>query len=85
MISCTDYDYIEIACMYRYPIRLTLRSGSIVEGIALDTQRNEDKEECMKIDSDGSEKLVVLADISIIEVRLENPHFTKVSFGDTLS
>lgn len=81
MISCNDHDYIEIACMYRYPIRLTLRSDSIVDGIALDTQRNENKEECIKIDCDGSEKLVVLENISTIEVRVENPHFTKVSFG----
>ncbi|HFU74774.1 MAG TPA: transcriptional antiterminator, partial [Arcobacter sp.] len=27
MISCHQYDYIEIACMYHYPVALTLKSG----------------------------------------------------------
>ena len=68
MISCSDYDYIEIVCMHRYPIKLTLRSGEQVEGVALDTQRNQDKEECIKLSVSGQEQLVVLTGITELEV-----------------
>ena len=80
MISCSDYDYIEIVCMQGYPIKLTLRSGEQVEGVALDTQRNQDKEECIKLSVSGQEQLVVLTGITELEVCVDNPHFKQKSF-----
>jgi Rho-binding antiterminator len=80
MISCNQHDYIEIVCMYHYPIKLTLKSGDIIEGIALDTQRNDQRDECIKIDIEGIEQLVVLEEIKILEVSVENPHLQKVTF-----
>lgn len=80
MISCSDYDYIEIACSYRYPIRLTLKSGDIVDGIAKDTALNNDREECILVESDNAERLVVLDNILKMEVCVENPHFKLVTF-----
>ncbi len=80
MISCNQHDYIEIVCMYHYPIKLTLKSGDIIEGIALDTQRNDQRDECIKIDIEGVEQLVVLDEIKILEVMVENPHLQKVMF-----
>ncbi len=35
MISCNDYDYIEIVCM-PMPIKLTLKSGEQIECVKLD-------------------------------------------------
>lgn len=40
MISCSQYDYIEIACLYRLPVALTLQDGSVIQGTAKDTGRN---------------------------------------------
>lgn len=80
MISCNQHDYIEIVCMYHYPIKLTLRSGDIIQGVALDTQRNNQRDECIKIDIEGVEQLVVLEEIQILEVMVENPHLQKVTF-----
>ncbi|EDK29739.1 Rho-binding antiterminator [Vibrio chagasii] len=80
MISCSDYDYIEIVCMHRYPVKLTLKSGEPVEGIAVDTQRNQDKEECIKLSVSGQEQLVVLTGITELEVCVDNPHFKQKSF-----
>lgn len=80
MISCNQHDYIEIVCMYHYPIKLTLKSGDIIQGIARDTQRNEKRDECIKIDMEGIEQLVVLKEIKILEVKVENPHLQKVMF-----
>lgn len=38
MISCEQHDYIEIVCTFNYPIKLMMKSGQVIEGIALDTQ-----------------------------------------------
>ncbi|HCS65220.1 MAG TPA: transcriptional regulator [Cellvibrio sp.] len=80
MISCNQHDYIEIVCMYHYPIKLTLRSGDIIQGVALDTQRNKQRDECIKIDIEGVKQLVVLEEIKILEVMVVNPHLQKVTF-----
>ena len=83
VISCDEYDYIEIACMQRYPIKLTLKSAeALVEGVAIDTQRNKAREECVQIDVNGTIALIVLDDISKLEVCVENPHFKMISFGE---
>ena len=81
MISCENYDYIEIACMYRYPVRLTLNSCAVIEGVAVDTQRNELKEECIVLTNEGEDRLlVVLEDIIKLQVSVKNPHFSEVVF-----
>lgn len=80
MISCNQHDYIEIVCMYHYPIKLTLKSGDIIQGVALDTQRNDHRDECIKIDIEGVVQLVVLEEIKMLEVMVENPHFRFVEF-----
>ena len=80
MISCEQYDYVEIACMYNYPIKLILKSGCELKGIAYDTQRNEIREECLKLKADKTEHLIVLDTISRMEVLVENPHFRAVNF-----
>lgn len=53
MISCNEYDYIEIVCLYRYPVRLTMKVGESIKGVALDTSRNESKNECIKLNANG--------------------------------
>ncbi len=80
MISCDQHDYIEIACTFSYPIKLTLRSGAVIEGVALDTELDENRNECIKVDVKGTESLIVLKDISVLEICVENPHFHSVSF-----
>jgi len=80
MISCGDYDYIEIACMHAYVIELHLLNGSIISGKALDTQRNPLKQECIKIHSQGSDMLVVLDDVKSMTVQTKNPSFSHVNF-----
>jgi Rho-binding antiterminator len=80
MISCDHHDYIEIACTYRYPIKLTMKSGNVIQGIALNTAFNAGRDECIRVDLKGTEKLVVLDDISTLEACVDNPHFHTVTF-----
>lgn len=80
MISCGDYDYIEIVCLYRYPVKLTLKSGEVVEGQAIDTVRDEQRQECIKLEVENDVRLVVLDTLSMLEVCVTNPHFDKKVF-----
>ena len=81
MISCNDYDYIEIVCMHRYPVKLTLKTGEVIECTALDTQLNDAREECVKVVAEGTELLIVLDTITTLEVTVDNPHFKEISFN----
>ncbi|WP_371824788.1 Rho-binding antiterminator [Marinobacter sp. MDS2] len=80
MMTCDQQDYIEIACMYRYPIKLVMKSGAVVEGVGLDTAYDEHREECIKVDSKGVVRLIPLDLISSLEVCVDNPNFQRVSF-----
>ncbi|TKF13531.1 transcriptional regulator [Vibrio genomosp. F6] len=80
MISCSNYDYIEIACMYKYPVEITLESGHHVVGKAIDTARNQQSEECIKVKNEYGDLLVVLDSISRLKVTIDNPHFDEVLF-----
>jgi len=44
-MSCELYDYLEIACMFHYLVRISLIDGAVIEGrahtIAVDKQKNE--------------------------------------------
>lgn len=81
MISCNDYDYIEIVCLYRYPVKLFLRSGDMIEGVALDTKRNKDRQECIELQVNDKAQLVILDMITKLQVSKDNPHFSEVSFN----
>ncbi|ADN09236.1 Rho-binding antiterminator [Sulfurimonas autotrophica] len=65
--------------MYRYPVKLTMKSGTVVEAKALDTARNENHQECIKVKIDNNEKLIVLDEIATLEASVKNPHFQIVS------
>ncbi|MGV2987022.1 Rho-binding antiterminator [Vibrio sp. E150_011] len=92
MLSCAHYDQIELLCLYRFPIRIALNiqtqnsshfnsnepSKDVIEGIAIDTQRNERKEECLRLQCDQEMRLIVLTDIKTIDVLIDNPHVMTV-------
>lgn len=80
MIRCSEYDYIEIVCMHRYPIRMLTKIGQVIDCIALDTLHNDDREECIKIKINELESYVVLNTIASLEVCIKNPHFEKIYF-----
>lgn len=80
MISCEHHDYIEIACLYNYRVRLLLDSGAELEGTAVDTGRNQSNDECIKVRVGNADNLVVLDSITSMEVLVENPHFNRVTF-----
>ncbi|KKC99603.1 MULTISPECIES: Rho-binding antiterminator [Photobacterium] len=80
MISCQEYDYIEIACLYQLPVRLTLKNGQLVEGHAKDTVRNSDRQECLSLQTSLGLQIVVLDELASMEATQPNAYFDVVEF-----
>lgn len=76
-ISCELHDYIEIACMYGYQLKLTLMDHQIVEGKAIDTTTSAEKREFLVLDH-GQQ--VELNKIKKLQVTTPNAKFTEVNF-----
>ena len=79
-MRCEQHDYIEIACLYQYPVILDLASGEQMEGIALDTARNDMGAECLKIRAGDEVRLLPLESLTRMRAAQSNPHFTTVKF-----
>ncbi len=78
-ISCELHDYIEIACMHGYRVKLTLRDGQTVEGKALDTLTTADRREYLVIDN-GQKERVELNRIAKMKAITPHAVFTDISF-----
>ncbi|MBU1312062.1 MAG: Rho-binding antiterminator [Gammaproteobacteria bacterium] len=80
MLKCDLHDYIEIVCLYHYPLKLTLSSGAVLSGTALTTRYNDQRQECLLIAQNDTEQQIVLDDIALLEVMVTNPHLQQVRF-----
>lgn len=80
MLQCDLHDYIEIVCLYQYPLRLTLVDGQQLHGSALTTGYNAQRQECLSLRQSNGELQVVLDDIALLEVTIPNPHLQQVRF-----
>jgi Rho-binding antiterminator len=79
------YDYIEIVCLFKYPVEIHLKSGEIVKAIGQDTKLNDARQECIVVNTLNSEKkqgsvLIVLECIVQLSILQDNPHFKTISF-----
>ena len=81
MISCANHDYVEIACMYGFEVKLVLRNGQLVQGKAIQTANNDNREECIHLETELGNEEVVLEQIVLMEAVTKNPHFEKIDFG----
>lgn len=77
-IACDLHDYLEIAGMYRYRVKLILKDNQIVEGTVIDIATI-DKREYLIIDS-GERRHVELTDLAQMKVLTPNAKFNEVNF-----
>ena len=78
MIKCDVHDYVEIACLYKIEVLLTLLSGEEITGVASTTSINSDKQELLVIIQGDDTKAVVLETIKNMQALTSNPHFSSV-------
>ncbi|MDG1904558.1 MAG: Rho-binding antiterminator [Arenicella sp.] len=43
-LSCDLHDYIEIACLYSYALKLTLTDSTVINAVAIDTKMSNKQE-----------------------------------------
>ena len=80
MLHCDLHDYLEIACMYNYRVKLVFKTGATVEGKAMDVKLNDGRKECISILVADALMLIVVTDLVSMQARDENPHFSLVNF-----
>lgn len=78
-ISCELHDFVEVACMYGYQLKLVLKNNQIVEGKAIDIVNSPEKRECLVIDSDSRQQ-IELTQLAKMQVLTPNAKFSEVVF-----
>jgi Rho-binding antiterminator len=58
-----------------------MNSGIVIECIAIDTKLNENRVECIMVNLKEDASLIVLDEISKLEVCVDNPHFHTIYFN----
>jgi Rho-binding antiterminator len=79
-ISCELHDYLEIACMFGYRVRLTIKNHQTIEGKAIDIVTTAEKREYLVIDNGQKKHEVELNQLVKMEVLTPNAKFKNVSF-----
>lgn len=79
-ISCDLHDYLELACMHGYRVRLTLKDHQILEGKALDTLTTAEKQEYLILGIGHEQSQIELNQLKKMEVLTPNSKFKEVSF-----
>ncbi len=80
MISCQTHDYIEIACLYGFQIRLQLTDGSSQQGTAITTETSSDKREWLILEQPTGKIQIDLMQIKSMQSLTANSHFELINF-----
>ncbi|BDR15478.1 Rho-binding antiterminator [Vibrio sp. STUT-A11] len=80
MVTCNQYDFIEIACMFQLPVEITLKNGESHQGRAFDTGFDMLRQECLFLDVDGEHIAFPTELLLTMRALKANPHFTEVTF-----
>ena len=78
-ISCELHDYIEIACMYGYRVKLKFKDGQSLEGKAVDVITTAEKREFLVLD-DGHKQQVELNQLVKMTTLTPNASFKEITF-----
>ena len=67
--------------MYHFKVKLYLKNSRIVEGKALQTTYDENKEEGIILETEIGKQEIVLERVASMEAVRKNPHFDKINFS----
>lgn len=80
IIACNLHDYLEIACLYGYQVRLTLISGEIFTGIPKTTQTVDKKEWLVIEEHNAQQQKIETLKLKSMDVLTANARFTRIEF-----
>ena len=81
-MRCELHDYLEIACLYQYHVKLILNTRQIIEGKALDVFTNSDKHEYLLIEIEHQQQQIELNQLSKMQILTAHAKFKEVIFQD---
>ncbi|WP_336284121.1 Rho-binding antiterminator [Citrobacter arsenatis] len=79
-IDCDLHDYLEIACLYHYCLRIELTDGTYLDAKALTTCTTADKEEFLLVENHENQQKIRLDRLSAITALTPGATFSTVSF-----
>ena len=79
VIDCELHDFVEVACMYRYQLKLILKDGQVIKGEAIDIVNTPEKRECLVIENDGRHQVDLML-LAKMHVLTPNARFHEVIF-----
>jgi Rho-binding antiterminator len=79
-ISCDLHDHVEIACLYRYRVRVLTDDARIVTGTAVNTATDNKKREWLILDDAGRQSRLRLDRIISLEATTPGARFAKIQF-----
>jgi Rho-binding antiterminator len=80
LISCELHDYIEVACMYGYQVKLFLQDQLFIEGKAKDILTDAEKREFLLIETGSGSQQVELVLLEKIQILTPNAKFSEIVF-----
>lgn len=78
-ISCELHDFVEVACMYGYQLKLILKNNQIIEGKAIDIVNSPERREYLVIDNDSRQQ-IELTQLARMQVLTPHAKFNEVVF-----
>lgn len=79
-IHCDLHDHVELACIYRYRIRVATNDARIITGTAITTRTDRAKQEWLLVEEEGGETSIRLDRIRSIEPLTPGARFSKIQF-----
>ncbi|MFV7669641.1 Rho-binding antiterminator [Shewanella algae] len=77
-IDCGRYDYLELACIRGYPLKIELLQGEILHGKALITETRPDKSEWLLVQTATSNRAIQMDQLLAITPEQEGAEFGRV-------
>lgn len=82
-LDCGVVDNLELACLHRYELAVTMNDGETVEGRARNLTTNDDRQECLILEHHGDNKTIILADAKKAVALTDNDYFTELDLNKT--
>ncbi|HGY3717444.1 TPA: Rho-binding antiterminator [Citrobacter gillenii] len=80
-VDCDLHDYLEIACLYRYMLRIELTDGTVFDARAVTTRTTIEKEEYLVVERQASSQNIRLDYLSAITALTAGAKFSTVLFA----
>lgn len=79
-LACDLHDYLEIACLYGYRLRIELDDGSWLTARALDTRTLANKEEMLLVETAGAQRQLRLDRLRAVTALTPGARFGRIEF-----